>query len=313
MYLRKFFIVEQFTPYSMIESIFQTFFFLATFDTILISVSIANYAISASYLGRETRLTRRRMEKRNQELGTRIKELQKKRLSVEDLEIETTKAREDIDVLKRRLFFLSWVGAVLLPSFCFVVSIILAVLGMNSDMLITDFGITGPLVMDLMLFSVGLLAAGFFFLLLVIRVIDSAARKIPIPEFDIYFNNYERILKCVRKQFSDIIIKVNNKGEDVAENVMIFVHFPPAFQVIGMGYAVTKQGPETEYPNFNTAVINVERIYPDTTLNNIIKIKSPDDTQIHEIFIAIYEAKSGHSEYKLTIQTTDQDKLEVQP
>jgi hypothetical protein len=125
----------------MIESILQTFLFLATFDTILISVSIANYAISASYLGRETRLTRRRMEKRKQELDVRIKELQKKGLSIKDLEVETKKAKDDMNTLKNRLFFLSWIGAVLVPSLFFVVSLVISVLGINSDILFTDLGI----------------------------------------------------------------------------------------------------------------------------------------------------------------------------
>jgi hypothetical protein len=290
----------------MIESIYQTFLFLGTFDVILISVSIANYAISASYLGRETRLTRRRMEKRNQELDTRIKELQKKRLSVEDLEIAITKAREDMDTLKRRLFFLSWIGAVLLPSFCFAISIILAVLGMNSDILIANFGITDPpLIRDLMFWSVGFLAAGFFFLLFVIRVIDSAARKIPIPEFEVYFNNLLKTLKCKRKQMLVITLCIKNTGEDLAENALVMVHFPPTFQVHPMGGRTIKQGPETDHPNYNSAIFDIDRMYPDTILNFDIGITTPDDNEIYEIYVATYDAKSGHSESKLAIQTTD--------
>jgi hypothetical protein len=291
----------------MIESIFQTFFFLATFDTILISVSIANYAISASFLGRETRLTRRRMEKRKQELDVRIKELQNKGLSIEDLEEETTKAKDDMNALKRRLFFLSWIGAVLVPSSLFVVSLVLSVLGINSDILLTDLGITGPtvLVADLMFFSVVLLAFGFFFLLLVIRAIDSAARKIPIPEFEVYFKNLLETAKCKRKQMLVITLCINNKGEDLAEDALVMVHFPPAFQVQPMGYRTYKQGPETNHPDYNSAIFDVKRIYPDTIFNIDITITTPDANEIHEIYVSIYETKSGHSEYKLTIQTTD--------
>ncbi len=291
----------------MIESILQTFFFLATFDTILISVSIANYAISASYLGRETRLTRRRMEKRKQELDARIKELQNKGLSIEDLEEETTKAKDDMTALKRRLFFLSWIGAVLVPSFCFIISIILAVLGMNSDILLSDLGITGPtvLVSDLMFFSAVLLAVGILFLLVVIRAIDYAARKIPIPEFEVYFKNLLKTLKCKRKQMLVITLCIKNKGEDIAEDALVMVHFPPSFQVQPNEYLTFKQGPETDHPDYNSAIFDPERIYPDTILHVDIGITTPDDSEIHEIYVSIYETKSGHSEYKLTIQTTD--------
>lgn len=289
----------------MIDGILQTFLFLATFDTILISVSIANYAISASYLGRETRLTRRRMEKRKQRLDGTIKELQAKGLPIEELKKETKEAEDDIQTLGNRLFFLSWSGAVILPSICYIVSLASAVIGMNSDILLTNPLTQNTAVNGLITLSVSFLGLGFVFLLVVIGVIDTAARRIPIPEFEVYFGNHEEILKCVRKQPENITIKVGNKGEDVAEDVMILIHFPPVFQVIGMGYAVTKQEPETDHPNFNTAVINAERIYPDTVLGNLVRIVSPDDTQTHEIFIVIYEAKSGHTKYKLTIQTTD--------
>ena len=289
----------------MIESIFQTFFFLATFDTILISVSIANYAISASFLGRETRLTRRRMEKRKQELVVRIKELQNKGLSIEDLEKETTKAKDDMKDLKRRLFFLSWIGAVLIPSFLFVVSLVPSVLGMNSDILSTDLQIQNALVNGSMITSISLLGFGFFFLLLVIRVIDSAARKIPIPEYEVYYKDHSKTLKCKRKQMLVITLCINNKGEDLAEDALVMVHFPPTFQLQPMGYRTFEQGPETDHPDYKSAIFDIIKSYPDTIINTDISITTPDDTEIHEIYVSIYEIKSGHSEYKLTIQTTD--------
>jgi len=292
----------------MIESILQTFFFLATFDTILISVSIANYAISASYLGRETRLTRRRMEKRTQELDARIKELQNKGLSIEGVEKEATKAKSDMDALKRRLYFLSWIGAVLVPSFFFVVSLVLSILGMNTDILLTYLEIAGQntLVQSLLLYSVLSLGGGFSILLVVIGIIDSAARKIPIPEFEVYFKGcLLKTLKCKRKQMSVITLCIKNKGEDLAEEALVLVHFPPTFEVQPIKYAIIKQGPETDHPNYNSAIFDIDRMYPDTVLHTDVRITTPDDNEIHEIYVSIYETKSGHSEYKLTIQTTD--------
>jgi hypothetical protein len=290
----------------MIESIFQTFFFLATFDTILISVSIANYAISASFLGRETRLTRRRMEKRKQGLDEKIKELQAKGLPIGELKKETKKAEDDMKGLSGRLFFLSWSGAVILPSICFIASLVIAVIGMNSDILSTDLRIQNALVNDSMITSTGLLGLGFVSLLFVIGVIDSAARKIPIPEFEVYFKNLLKTLKCKRKEMVVITLCVNNKGEDFAENALIMVHFPPAFQVYaGRGIATIKQGPETDHPDYSSAILEVERMYPDTILHNDISITTPDDNKPYEVYVSIYETKSGHSEYKLTIQTTD--------
>jgi Flp pilus assembly protein TadB len=103
---------------NMSESIFQTFFLLASFSIALIAVAIANFAVSASYLGRETRLTRSRMEKRKRKLSAKLEELQKKeqQTQIEDLEQEIKKAKKDISNLNSRLFTLSWLGAVVLPS-----------------------------------------------------------------------------------------------------------------------------------------------------------------------------------------------------
>jgi hypothetical protein len=103
-----------------------------------------------------------------------------------------------------------------------------------------------------------------------------------------------------------ITLCVNNKGEDLAEDLLVIVHFPPTFQVLdARGYGTVKQGPETDHPDYNSAIFDAERIYPDTIDNMDISMTTPDDNEIHEIYVSIYEAKSGHSEYKLTIQTTD--------
>jgi hypothetical protein len=247
------------------------------------------------------------MEKRNQELDVRIRELQNKGLSIEDLEKETTKAKGYMNALKNRLFFLSWIGAVLVPSLFFIISLVLSVLGINSDILLTELGTAEQdfLVHNLLLYSVISLGLGFSFLLLVIGIIDSAARKIPIPEFEVYFTNLLKTLKCKRKQMSVVTLCIRNKGEDLAEDAMVMVHFPSTFQLQPVGYRIIKQGPETDHPDYNSAILEMDRIYPDTIINVDIRITTPDDNEIHEIFVSIYETKSGHSEYKLTIQTTD--------
>lgn len=72
----------------MIDSISQTFLIIATFSTALVAILVAIYAISASYLGRETRLTRSRMEKRKDILTERLQRLQ---IDKESNNLETLK------------------------------------------------------------------------------------------------------------------------------------------------------------------------------------------------------------------------------
>jgi hypothetical protein len=284
----------------MIESILQTFLFLATFDSILISVTIANYAISASYLGRETRLTRRRMEKRKQRLDGTIRELQAKGLPIEELKKETKKAEGDITALNNRLFFLSWSGAVILPSICFVISLVFAVIGMNSDILLPNISIDG-----LMSSSLSFLGLGFVFLLIVISVIDSAARKLPIPEFDVYFEPKTDTLKMKRKERRLIEFSVCNKGEDIAQNLQIFVNFPPVFKLYPDSYIIAKQTTETSYPNYNAAIFKIRMIHVDTISQLYLDLEAPDEITSYDIPLHIYERKTGLTKYKLVIQTTD--------
>lgn len=91
--------------------IFQTFLLLATFDIALIAVTIANYAVSASYLGREARLARWRLERRKDALDKKVKELQAKgSLRLSDLKKEIKEAEDEQERLGVRIVLLSWIG-----------------------------------------------------------------------------------------------------------------------------------------------------------------------------------------------------------
>lgn len=288
----------------MAESIFQTFLLLGTFDIILISVSIANYAVSVSYLGRETRLGRGRMEKRKQRLNETIKELQAKGMPIEELKKETKEAEDDIHALGNRLFFLSWSGAVILPSICFLVSLANGVIGMNSDIFLANSQTQN----GLMSASISFLGLGFFFLMAVIGVVDSAARKIPIPEFVVMFGNKTKIMECKRNEKTKLPIFIRNKGEDKAEDLEIYVHFPPTFTVEpDLPYEVIRQSRVTgvDFPDYTSAAFLRSSLHIETVWHSSIAIVAPNETQTYEIPVYIYETKTGLTKDKLTIQVTD--------
>jgi hypothetical protein len=287
----------------MIESILQTFLLLGTFDIILISVSIANYAISASYLGRETRLTRGRMEKRKQRLNEIIKELQAKGLPIEELKKETKEAEDDIKGLGSRLFFLSWLGAVILPSICFLASLINGVIGMNSDIFLTN---SQTLVNSSMVASISLLGLGFFLLMVVIGVVDSVARKLPMPEFEIAFPNREKTIELEGGESTMVRICVFNKGEDVADDTEFFAMFPLNFKIQPIGkQRVTRTDTLHEYPNCNCFYIPVGTIHVGVTEIVNIDVTPSREKRTYEILIRIHEAKIGEYRDTLTIEVVD--------
>jgi hypothetical protein len=289
----------------MLESVFQTFLLLAYFDIALLSITIANYAVSASYLGRESRLSRWRMERRKKKLRETIKDF-KETAQFGKFKNEINKIGAEERRLGIRIFLLSWLGAVILPSMFFAMSLICAVVGINSEILTTSSVIQHFLQQQLIEFSVGALGIGFMVLLFVIRAIDSAARKLPIPEFEVYFENRANKIKITRDQRKSILFCINNKGEDVAQDVQVFVFFPPAFEVHESGnYDITRQGSETDFPDYNAAIFREDLFHIDTILNLFIDITSPDEKKTYEIPLQIYERKIDPSKHKLEIEVTD--------
>lgn len=289
----------------MVESIFQTLLLLAYFDIALLSITIANYAVSASYLGRESRLSRWRMERRKQKLLEKLKEL-RETTQINSIKKEIGEAEAEQRGLGIRIFLLSWLGAVVLPSMFFVISFVCSVSGINAEILSQDIEIQRFLGQQLIMLSSGTLATGFMVLLFVIRTIDSAARKLPIPEFEVYFENQEETIKCKSGERTNITLSIYNKGEDIAENLQILVMFPPAFKIDETKRnAVVKQGVETDYPNYNAVVFPVELVHIDTILKGSIALTPPDERKTYEIPINIYERKIGISKHKLTIEVID--------
>lgn len=289
----------------MVESVFETLLLLAYFDIALISITIANYAISASYLGREYRLSRWRMDKRKQKLLEKLKEL-KQETQIGSIKKEIGEEEKEEKEIGRRILLLSWLGAVVAPSMFFIISFISAIIGMNSEILSNDVVVQGFLQRESMTISSSFIGGGFIILLAVIGVIDSAARKLPIPEFGVTFPDGTKALKMKRNERKTIELCVTNKGEDIAEYFQIFVMFHPIFKVNVKGfYSVAKQPTQSDFPEYNAAIFNEEIMHMDTTLQLLIDITSPGVKETYEIPIDIYERKTGKSKHKLTIEVID--------
>ena len=284
----------------MLESEFQTFLLLAYFDIALISIAIANYAISASYLGRETRLSRRRMERKRQQLLENLRRL-KKEAQIKDVKKELKESEAEKKRLGTRIFLLSWLGAVISPSTFFICSFVSAVIGMNSEVLLQNN--SQFLQQQVMIFSIGTMSIGLMVLLFVVRTIDSAAKKIPVPEFEVSFDKGFRKIKCKSKEKKKVMLRIANKGEDIAERMHIFFCFPPSFKVHeGIGYTIFEQGLETDTPGYNAAIFHTDLIHIDTTSYYPILVTFPEEKDIYGIPIRIYERKTGKHKDKLEVE-----------
>lgn len=282
----------------------QTFLLLAYFNIALLSITIANYAVSASYLGRESVLSRWRMERRKNSLLEELKKL-RETAQIESIKTEIKKADSEQERLSARIFRLSWLGAVILPSTFFIISFIFAVVGMNSEMLSQHLSIIGFLEQIFIVLSSSTIAFGFMILLVVIRTIDSAAKQLPRPKFDVYFENRDQLVKLRRNERTGIEFFVHNIGEDIAENVEVYVMFPPTFKVHSGQYVVVKQTADSDHPNYDAAIFSANLIHIDIVLSQSISVTPPEQKKTYEIPISIYERKTGSSVHKLTIEVVD--------
>jgi hypothetical protein len=293
----------------MVESIFQTFLLLAYFDIALLAITIANYAVSASYLGRESRLSRWRIERRKGKLLEKLKELQETP-QIESIKREIKEGEAEQRGLGIRIFLLSWLGAVMLPSMFFAISFICSVLGMNSEILSQNAETQGFLEQQLMIFSSGALATGFMILLFVVRTIDSAAKHLPIPEFEVFFEFPEHtVLKTLIMKHNEskkVRLMCHNKGEDIAEDVELFVIFPNTFKIDGVGDGhISRLGTESSFPDSVSIQYSQDIIHVNMRYFFPLRLTAPNATKTYDILVRIMERKIGISDHKLTIKVVD--------
>jgi len=276
---------------------------LAYFDIALISITIANYAVSASFLGRESRLSRQRMERREQELLDRLKGL-RETTQIESIRNEIKQSGKEKRGLSVRIRLLSWLGAVILPSTFFIISLICSILGMNAEVVWSGAYLEN--LNWLIGASALFISVGFSILLVVIRTIDSAARKVPIPGFEVCFPDRTNKSVLKRNQQTEIEILITNKGEDIAENMQIFVTFPNAFKILGRNhYESYESDPLGRFPNCIYAMFKKDLLHIQITTHIYISVTAPNVNKEYETNVQILEKKIGSTRSKLFIEVID--------
>jgi hypothetical protein len=293
----------------MSDNIVQTFTLLATFNIALVAVAIANYAVSASYLGRETRLTRTRMERRKKKLSKHLAEMQKDSQTnqIPRLEKEIDKAKKDIRGLNNRIFFLSWVGAVILPSSLFLISFIFSIFGMNVTSLFTNEQAQITATQGFIVISAFMTSVGFVLLFVVIRNIDSAAKNSPVPVIEMRFLESDSNGKIILKNNieSKIHVDVRNTGEDMAENTEIYIHFPPQFKILkSLGYKVSKSLSSGKYPDYSLLYKSFGNLHIGTYYSIPVKLQ-PSVSGTFKIPITVCERKIGTNSFELELVVED--------
>lgn len=116
------------------EEMLQILLLIAYLAIGLMSITVPTYAISVSYLARETSKSMEEMRKRRKDLSEKLDELKKRleiELGVESIKQEIEKYEMEEKELKNRLTCLSAKGAVGYPFLFFVFALVLAAYGIH--------------------------------------------------------------------------------------------------------------------------------------------------------------------------------------
>ena len=291
----------------MTQNLLEILLFLAYLCIALISILIAIYTIAISYLGRETYRSIWRKKKRRENLEKEVKELGEK-ADIDGIIEEIGFYEKEISEIDEKLFYLSVKGAVIVPSVFFLVALVAIIYTIQADpvgsiefpwgqvFMIRDFPILGAIIA---------IVVGSFFLLRTLFAVQWAASRIPLPKFKVTFRNALTKIKYRVNEKVEMAIAVENSGEDVAEDLEIWVCFPPEFNVRqGKGYHVELQDfPDADYPNYKAVIFTCERIHTNVRVDFAINVKMPKIADSYEIPVDISERKIGESEHELTVET----------
>ena len=231
----------------MSENIFQILLLLSYLDIALISITIAVYAISVSYLGRETSRSISRRKRRVTELketigslSTRIRDDKE----IDAIQKEIAYYKKQQRGLEGSLLWLSVKGAVFGPTAFFSASLLLCVFGIlevwNPEIL---------LILSSVLVIIGGICLGT-----TLKSTEKAALEIPRPKYEVFFRSSELMTKrCKADTPTSVELVVHNIGDESSENPLIVAYFPKGIDVKrtpslwSKSLAVSKAQPSGEF------------------------------------------------------------------
>ena len=279
----------------MVEPIFETLVLLGNLSIALISVIIAVYSLAITFLGRETRRIIWSLEKREVDLERRFK---RDEFNIEKFDEERGNLKKEKKNIENRLFFLKVNGSVFIPLVVFATSLLSALTGIY---LYPSYYSTIALYLSI-IFLVG----GFTFVLKVIKTVEWAASRIPMPSFNVTFSPLLKNKKIKLNEFVDISFGIENTGEVLAEDLEVRINFPQGVKIQPTEfYSLSVQPEGTDFEGYTSAIFRIDRIYQNISNESPpIKVKS-EIIKKHPIPIRVYERNVGFSEHKLILEVIE--------
>lgn len=281
------------------ENIFQILLLLAYFDIALISITIAVYAISVSYLGRETSRSISRKRRRVDELKENLASLStriKNEKEIDAIEKEIAYYKKEQKQLEGGLLWLSVKGAVYAPTTFFSVSLLLSVLGilevLNPDILLA--------------FSSVFIIIGGFCLGRTLKSTERAALEIPKPKYDVFFQSTELMTeRCKANTSTEIYPIIHNIGDERSENPLVVIFVPNGIKVKDKATAwkralkIKKAIPPGDFVDSYSRFVDVVNVDSYRGLGSLVVVA--EKTGTYKFLVEIKE-KTGKSTHELTLE-----------
>jgi len=291
-----------------LADILRIFDWLALLAIGMMSITIPTYAISVSFLGRESKRTLLDLERRRGDLEKKTKELTATvgtGPGLIALKAEIAQYEKDINQMKGRLTSLSVWGAFVYPVLCFAVALLSAGYGfLVYSNAISSFepSLTGD---AWVFFSIVFSLLGIVFLgNTLFRVNQAALSPETLSSFRVSFENGSTVERFPLSTPSKASVLIHNFGKEMAENVMIMIFFPTGFTTQPGLYSqgVQPPYPVMDYPGWPSVSAVFDDMHEDTINTMAIGLVTPTMRDKYKIPIYIWEKRLGKSVHELVIE-----------
>ncbi|MGD0177560.1 MAG: hypothetical protein ABSA50_11910 [Candidatus Bathyarchaeia archaeon] len=286
--------------------------FLAYLAIGLISVTIPTYAISITYLGRETEGTLKELERRRGRFSDKLDELRNRiqhetsTTAIQALKEEISLFEKEEERLKNRLFFLSAKGAVFFPVVFYIMSLGASLYGIVYA--------TNEQVFPTLLGAAFSLFVGLALLWGTLHGVEEAALRPEdklLPAFTVTFIDGTTTCSFPADTLQIFQILVRNNGEVMAKCVEALIAFPPDFEVPSVSqpearlstqpadrviHGISTRGYDTLWVKLNEIHSTIMKSIP------LSDVKIPARQGAYKIPVLIFSEQTKPSEHVLTIE-----------
>ena len=288
--------------------------FLAYLAIGLISVTIPTYAISITYLGRETQGTLKELQRRRGRFSAKLDELRTRiahetsPTALQALKDEVLLFEKEEGRLRNRLFFLSAKGAVFFPVILYIMSLGFSVYGMVFPAYEPILSILGG--------AGGCLLLGLALLWGTLRAVEGAALRPEdklLPAFTVTFRDGTTTKMLPKDTVQSIDVGVRNNGEVMAKCVEAIVAIPPDFIAapISTPDAFLGTTPRDRVVHgisikgYSTLWLRLDEIHSTLVkIRTLTNVKTPANKKTYNMPVLVFSEQTKPSEHVLTIEVS---------